>query len=245
MNADKPLLILLHGAGLTTSSWLPQVEALASDSEVVGIDLPAHGQRHRQRFSFEGASAAVAAAIDAAGRTRAVVLGLSLGGYVAMDFAARNPDRVAGLILSGCTIDYSTPRKRFLVTINRVAVALYPKRILAALQARSFRAEYPEYAERIISSGFFLDGFGQALGPLTKRYFPDRLRGFNGPILVLNGEKDKANRVEEARMMSVLPTAELVVLPGAGHICNLDDEDGFNAVVSRFVYRLGSAESPN
>ena len=117
---------------------------------------------------------------------------------------------------------------------------------LAASQWRQTCAvapEYPEYTERIINSGFFPRGFAQALRPLTQRYLPDTLRGFKGPILVVNGEQDQPNRAEEARMMSALPTAELVILPGARHICNLDDPGGFNAVVIRFLRRLGSAES--
>ena len=238
MTSAKPLLILLHGAASTKAMWAPQVAYLKEEADLLTVDLPAHGGRKDEPFSFEAAAAHIADEIDRDGRSQVVLAGLSLGGYVAMDFASRHPNRITGLILSGCAIDYSRGSYPLLTRLNRVAVALYPKWILDRMNAQTIRSEYPQWADQLIAAGFFWSGFAQALGPLTKRYFPDSLGEFSRPILVIAGEKDVRNRKEEERFLKALRTADLVVLAGAGHICNLDDPAGFTEAIRKFLARL-------
>src|SRR5258707_15275013 len=91
-----PAIVFVHGTRLTGSMWAAQQAALAGEFRTIAMDLPAHGSRFADPFTLEGAADALSAAIrdDAGGR--AIVVGLSLGGYVAMALAAREPHRVRG-----------------------------------------------------------------------------------------------------------------------------------------------------
>ncbi len=104
--ADAPAIVFVHGTRVCRTIWTPQIEALGGEFHAIAIDLPAHGRRATEPFSLVAAGDAIAATIreEAAGG-RAIVVGLSLGGYVAMDLAARHPDLVRGLVICGATAE--------------------------------------------------------------------------------------------------------------------------------------------
>ena len=235
MSTTKPLLVLLHGAAGTHAMWAPQARGLADVIEVTTLDLPAHGARASEPFSFDSAAHAVSDVIDQDGRDDVYLGGLSLGGYVAMDWAARFPRRLSGLILSGCTIDYSRGSYPFIARANRVALKIYPKRLLDRLNSAAIRRTYPSWSEEIVAAGFYWSGYAQALGPLGRKYFPDGLRSFTRPVLLITGEEDRRNRREEQRFLRTVVRCESIVLLGAGHLCSLDDPEAFNAAVRRFI----------
>ena len=98
--------MFLHGTRLTRAQWLPQLRRLSDRYRCIAVDLPGHGARRGEPFTMAGASDAVVAAIEAeAPAGRAVIVGLSLGGYVAIETAERCPERVAGLVLAGCSAE--------------------------------------------------------------------------------------------------------------------------------------------
>src|SRR5258706_5058190 len=98
---SRPTIVLLHGTRLTSAQWGPQVAALRDEFDCLALDLPGHGTRMTDPFSLAGAADSVADAIAAHGGGRAIVVGLSLGGCVAMDLAARWPARVSRVVLAG------------------------------------------------------------------------------------------------------------------------------------------------
>ncbi len=103
---DAPAIVFVHGTRLTGSMWVAQQLALAGTYRTIALDLPGHGRRADTPFTLEGAADVVAETITThAPGGRAVVVGLSLGGYVAMALAAREPERVRGLVLSGATAE--------------------------------------------------------------------------------------------------------------------------------------------
>ena len=119
-----PAIVFLHGTRLSRAAWTPQLDGLADEFRVIALDLPGHGSRAGEPFTLEAAAALVAATIrDEAADGRAVVVGLSLGGYVAMALAARDPGCVRGLVLAGATAE-------------PVGVRSIPYRALAAVMDR-------------------------------------------------------------------------------------------------------------
>src|SRR6187401_2400513 len=101
-----PSIIFVHSTRLTGAMWAAQQAELAGEFRTIAVDLPAHGARAAEAFTLDGAADVLAAAIrDHATGGRAVVVGLSLGGYVAMALAAREPALVRGLVLSGATAE--------------------------------------------------------------------------------------------------------------------------------------------
>jgi pimeloyl-ACP methyl ester carboxylesterase len=100
---DGQPIVLLHGIGVTRKQWLPQMRDLVDEFRLIAPDLPGHGTLKERGFTLDAAATHAAAVIDAYADGRALVVGLSLGGYVAMRLAARSPEKVAGLVLTGCS----------------------------------------------------------------------------------------------------------------------------------------------
>ena len=101
---DAPGIVFLHGTRLTRAQWWPQLRRLAGAYRCVAVDLPGHGVLADRPFTIEAATDLVRAAIEAEIPSgRAVIVGLSLGGYVAIDTAEAYPEVVAGLVLAGCS----------------------------------------------------------------------------------------------------------------------------------------------
>ena len=96
-------VVFVHGLRTSRTMWRAQVAAVeALGHAAVAIDLPGHGRRRGERFTWGGAIDAVARGVDDVGG-RALVVGLSLGGYVGIAHAARDPGQVAGLVAAGCS----------------------------------------------------------------------------------------------------------------------------------------------
>jgi pimeloyl-ACP methyl ester carboxylesterase len=105
--ATAPAIVFLHCTAANRKLWLPQMERLADQFHVIAPDLPGHGALAEQPFRLDTACQYVGDVIDRIARRTALVVGLSLGGYVAMELARQTPGRVAGLVLSGCIADFS------------------------------------------------------------------------------------------------------------------------------------------
>jgi pimeloyl-ACP methyl ester carboxylesterase len=105
-SADAPALILVHGSVVTLKMWLPRLRGLSDTYRVIAPDLPGHGVLAHVPFTFAAAVRMLAELIDREAQGRALVAGLSLGGYIAIEPANCHPDQVAGLVLSGCSLNF-------------------------------------------------------------------------------------------------------------------------------------------
>ena len=139
---DGPLIVLIHGTRLTRVSWRGIVSRLEDRHRCVSVDLPGHGDLADRPFSLDAAAAIVEAAIDDAGAGPAILVGLSLGGYVAMTVAARSPDRVRGLVLAGSSAEPSGVTGRAFRLFAWALIAA-PERLLDGLNSWMFRRRYP------------------------------------------------------------------------------------------------------
>ena len=118
---EGPPIVFLHSTRLTRGMWAAQMGQLSDTYKVIAPDLPGHGVRADEPFTLDSAADLVARVIDEAASGRAVVVGLSLGGYVAMHLAARSPDRVRGLVLAGASAEpagiRSAPYREYAIAI--------------------------------------------------------------------------------------------------------------------------------
>ena len=239
---DAPAIVFLHGTRLTRAAWAPQVERLADAFRVIAVDLPGHGTRAAEPFTLDLAATAVADAIRAnATGAKAVVVGLSLGGYVAMHLAAREPALVRGLVLAGATAE---PVGLRTLAYRTLAVILdtFDGPALDRLNAWFFRARYPPaIAEPIVAGGFWSRGGAVALRDLFGRRFIPRLAAYPGPTLILNGEWDLLFRLSAGAFATAARDARRVRLAGALHLSNLDRPDAFSDAVRRFAQSLGDS----
>jgi pimeloyl-ACP methyl ester carboxylesterase len=146
-----PAIVFVHGTRLTGSMWAGQQAALADGFRTIAMDLPAHGALAGEPFTLDTAADALSGVIRDHAGGRAIVVGLSLGGYVGMVLAAREPGRVRGLVLCGATGEpvglRSLPYLALAAAMDGV-----PEATLLRLNARYFRLRYPPaIAEPIIA----------------------------------------------------------------------------------------------
>lgn len=235
---DGPPIVFVHGTRLSRTMWRAQMDDLRDTYRVVALDLPGHGRLADRPFTVRGAADEVADAIETAAGGHAVVVGLSLGGYVAMDLAARRPELIRGLVLSGATTEpvgaLATPYLALAWVMDR-----FDRPALEALDAWFFRARFsPAIAEPIIAGGFWSAGGAQALRALVGERFIPRLAGYPGSTLILNGEWDVLFRLKAGTFARAAQDARRVRLRGATHLANLDRPAAFSLAVRRFVEGL-------
>jgi pimeloyl-ACP methyl ester carboxylesterase len=240
--AASPAIVFVHGTRLTRAAWAAQLDDLGGEFRAIAVDLPGHGSRAGEPFSLEGAADVVAAAIrTGATDGRAIVVGLSLGGYVAMILAAREPELVRGLVLAGATAEPIGIR-----SVGFLALAAALDRLdgpaLSRLNGWFFRTRYPPAtAGPIIAGGFWARGGATALRALVGQRFMPRLATYPGPTLILNGEWDLPFRLSSGSFAGAARDARRVRLAGALHLSNLDRPAAFNHAIREFARSVGGA----
>lgn len=239
-----PAIVFVHGTRLTGSMWTAQVTALADTFRCVTVDLPGHGALADRTFTLDLAADVVAQAVRQTTDGRAVVVGLSLGGYTAMHLASRRPDLVRGLVLSGASAEPVGWRAApFLALAAAMEVLDGPR--LDALNAWFFRTRFPPaIAEPIIAGGFWSAGGATALRALVGERFAPRLAAFPGPTLLLNGSLDVVFRLSAGSFARAARDPRRVRLAGATHLANLDRPAGFSQAIRSFVATLEEGGRP-
>ena len=232
-------IVFLHGTRLTGASWATQVAALGNAFHCLTPDLPGHGDAERVPFTLEAATTRIVELIEReAHGGRAVLVGLSLGGYVAMAVAARRPELVSGVAISGATAEpVGLPALAFrgLATIFSVV----PEVILERVNRWFFGWRFPPaVAEPILADGFSFAGGAVAVRSLVGQRFRPLLAAYPGPSLLINGEFDLFFRPAERAFADVAADPRRVLIPKATHLANLDQPARFTAAIGRFARDL-------
>lgn len=237
-SADGPPIVFVHATRLTRGMWAPQVARLADTYRIITLDLPGHGVRGHEPFTLDSAADVVAQAIDEAADGRAIVVGLSLGGYVAMHVAARTPVRVRGLVIAGATAE---PVGLRALPFHALAIILstFDGHGIDALNRWFFGARFePAIAGPIIRGGFWPSGGAEALRSLIGHRFKPSLAAYDGPCLLLNGSWDVTFRLDQRGFAAAARDARSLRLAGALHLSNLERPDEFSTAVRRFAEGL-------
>lgn len=238
---NAPTVVLVHGAGISRKLWSPQFDALSDTYRMLAPDLPGHGDRTGEPFEFEGAVDTVDAILHALSADCVVLVGQSLGGYVAIEVAARNPDLVSGLVLSGSSADYRGAlgvRTAISSTLfrlgakSRVVTDRFERNTAKRLRSRPIPTRT---VDEILSAGVSLDAWGQSGLALLGRDFPSRLAAYDGPVLLVNGENDRINRPAALRRSAETGAVTPVVIRDAGHTVSLERPETYANVVREFV----------
>lgn len=245
-------LLFLHAFPLSSRMWDGQLAAFSATHRCLALDFA----------GFGGSASAVTAGeisrmedladqartlLDHAAAERAVVCGLSMGGYAALAFAAAAPERLAGLILADTRAgaDNEEGRKGRLGMAERVskegtgflAEAMVPK--LLGATTRAERPQVVSWVSQEIAAAT-PEGVAAAQRGMAER--PDRfaiLAKLTVPTLALAGEEDELTPPDESRRMAAAVAASnLVILPHAGHLSNLETPEAWNGAVARFLREM-------
>ena len=255
-------LVLLHGFPLDHRMWLDVTDLLAGDRTVLAPDLPGFGRSpsgpdvadglgvDRTVPSVDVMGDGVAATLRAAGVSRAVVAGLSMGGYAAMSVVERHPDLVAGLGLidTKSTADDEAARAKRLAVADTVMGEM---RVDAVFGMRTSvlgvtnRVARPDLVERI--ERWIRDQGPHAVAWAQRAMAarPDRteaLRAYQGPSVVVVGDEDELAPVPAAQhMVDALADPELVVVRGAGHMTSNESPEPVAAALTELLRRADPA----
>lgn len=237
---NGPALLLTHGFAASRLMWRPQLEDLAADYRVVAWDMRGHAGTDSpdqpEDYSEEATLADMRALLCHLGIARAVVGGLSLGGYMSLAFYGRYPEMVRGLVLCDTGPGYRNPEARaeWNAMAERYAVGL-ENRGLASL------AESPEVAQAAAMHRSAA-GLAHAARGMLKQFdsrIIEMLPSIRVPTLVIVGERDRPFLTASDYMAAKIPGAKKVVLAGAGHASNLDRPVEFNRALREFLQGLG------
>jgi len=237
-----PPLVLLHGAAADSRIWRPQL-ALADEFTVVAWDEPGAGRSSDlpAGFGLPDYADCLAALIEAVALGPAHVAGLSWGGTVALELYRRRPELVATLIMIDTYAGWrgSLPQEE---VEDRLDGA---RRILAApadefdptlpgLFAGDPPAEFVRLLEEIAGT-VRPESLGAQLAVMAEADERDVLPRIAVPALLIWGELDVRSPLRVARQLEqAIPDTELVVIPGAGHVCNLERPEQVNEAVREF-----------
>ncbi len=239
-------VVLVHGyVSDGPSTWRPQLDALADDFDVIAVDLPGAGGSDDppESFGIPGFADALAGFIAALGLPKPPhIVGLSFGGAVVIEFCRRHQDAASTITLVGSYAGWagSLPQAEVDRRLDQALELsrLTPGELVETLLPTMFAASAPagvvdEYAKSLRS--FHPAGL-RAMARACTEDLTDVLASIRVPTLLIYGEGDtRAPTGVAADLHRSIPRSELVHLPGAGHVCNVDAVEPFNAALRRFL----------
>lgn len=244
-------LVLLHAFPLSADQWLPQLHRVPQGWRFIAPDLrgfrgagPAFEDPGADKLSIEDYADDVLALLTHLEIERAVVGGVSMGGYVAFGLLRRARGRVAGLVLSNTraaadTADARAGRERMIRLATDEGPAGIAREMLPRLLGETTTKWQPDLVEavrRLVMMNS-TQGIVAALGALRDR--PDStalLSSLVIPTLIIAGAEDAVVPVPEAEAMHrAIPGSSLVVLPSAGHLSNLEDTYGWRKALDAWL----------
>jgi 3-oxoadipate enol-lactonase len=246
-----PLVLFLHGLGTTRTGFDPQLEELAVRYRCVAWDMPGYGASPPPAggLSFPRLADAVAALIEALGERRAHIAGLSMGGQIALHTALRHPGCVRSLALLDSSpafgLDGTDPEAWKRLRLDALDAGETPAS-MAEPVLRSIMA--PDVTPGAVAAAvasmarISADGLRAAVEFLPAHDVRDRLGEIAAPALVLVGEHDEETPLSYAEALAAgIPRARLQIIPGAGHVSNLEAPGAVNIALGEHLDAVEAA----
>ncbi len=244
-------VVLLHPMSTNRYFWTHQIFAFARERRVVVVDHRGHGLSDRPAggYGVGEMAADVRAVLDHAGVDRAVLVGCSLGGMIALQTALDAPDRVRAMAIvsSGTRLAPRVPAAVLQAYVERFDDAFeYMLRGSTSARTKRERAEACAYLGDVcrVRDNFTSDVFLASLADADGVFhwdIADRLEGIRQPALVIAGQEDEAMPLDATRLLAAtIPGARLKVIPEVGHYYPLERPADFNADLGAFLHGIGA-----
>ena len=235
---NERTIIFIHGTRVTRKMWLPQMKALSDTYRVVAPDLPGHGSKDEERFTLKGCVEYISELIDELTFGKALVVGISSGGYIVSEFAYRCPEKTTGAVLAGASAVPKGP-----LTIPHKVIGILTRNIstdwMIRHDTKKWREKYPpDISEPIIEAGFYHYAVKDVIDEIVGIDFLEELKSYKKPLLIINGENDIAFRRDQELYNETIENSELIIIEGIGHVCNLVAPEEFNSHLRRFADSL-------
>ena len=249
VRGDGPAVLLVHGYPLDRTLWAPQMGSLEGH-RLIAPDLRGLGLSDAPDLGYSMPTYAddLAALLEAMQVDEVVLVGLSMGGYVAFEFLRRHRERVRALVLFDTRADADAPdvrraRDQQASLAREQGAAAIVEQMLPRMLAPGASRSMPHVVERV--RGMMLaapvSGIAGALAAMRDRSDSTALLATleDLPTMIVVGEEDVMTPVDMARAMaSALPGARLEVVPNAGHLPPLEAPAAVNALLADFLKSL-------
>lgn len=253
---NGPLVIFLHGIGGSSLNWTAQLTALSPYYHAVAWDMRGYGmsEDYDGPFLLDDVTDDLRQVLDTFTGDSAHLVGLSMGGMIAVEFYRRFPDRVASLLLcntnAGLGGDYTPEQKAEFIRLRKTPLVNGKKiediipDILPALLGKS---PSQEAIHNITSSLRLLrpDPYIKAIEAIMDFDCTDVLEHVTVPVQLIAGNEDNVTPAQTmATMCSHISGAQLTVIEQAGHLSNLEQPDEFNQILLEFIASVTRSAPP-
>ncbi len=249
-HTEAPWVVMLHGAGGSSEVWYRQVGDFSRHYNLLLIDLVGHGESSvlqilNKHFNFETAAEQVMEVVDHLNIRKAHYMGLSLGSIVVRVLAELHPERVESMVLAGAVTELSW-ESRVLLRVADCTKHIVPYRLLKWFIAKAIIPQrryghsmqlFLRNAKRLSFENFLRWlTLGDQLNSRIKRLFAEHIAI---PTLYLMGQDDYLF-LPQVQLVAAQAGqwASMVIVPEAGHVCNVDNKRFFNRVSLEFLRRL-------
>jgi len=241
-------IVLIHGYPFNRSLWADQVTALVDRYRVLTLDLRGHGETEASAgtSTMKLMAQDVSALMDELRIDRAVVGGLSMGGYVALAFYQLFPHRVEKLLLADTraqadTKEAKVTRAEQVEQILAEGMAGIVNAMLPKLLSPETVSKRPEIVKRLREMMMHTNPEGAAAalrGMAEREDQTERLSQVNVPTLIVVGKEDPITPVADSeKMHDGIAGSQLVVIENASHVSNIEQPEQFNRALQEFLSR--------
>jgi 3-oxoadipate enol-lactonase len=246
-----PVVLMVHGTPFNKGIWDLQVEALKSNYRVIAYDLRGHGgttcEGAEKPLSIDLFTEDLVAFMDVLGIQKAILCGISLGGYIALDAIEKHPERFNALVLAATQCGIDSPevmaeRSRLIALLDKGGMDAYADEAMKHWFApNSFTTRKEEVrAVRNMALATHADAVRNTLHALSaRRETCGNLWSIPCPALILTGKEDVITPPEAAAFMREnISGSSLHLIEYAGHLANLENTHEFNSLLRRFVDKV-------
>ncbi|KAB8139783.1 alpha/beta fold hydrolase [Chloroflexia bacterium SDU3-3] len=236
-------LLLIHALPMGSAMWEAQIEALAPYVRVIAPDLPGFGKSARaEGIDMAGYADTMVGLLDQLGVEKAAVCGLSLGGYVALAMLRAHPQRLRTLIFANSRVPADSEEAKAKRAEN-IALTLadgpdaLADRMLPTLLSPAAPDALKAHVRSIIATNP-REGLADAIRAIAGRPdSSDLLADIQVPTLLIGGEHDTiATEAELQELSTHIAESHVAVLPGAGHLSNMEQPEAFSTVLQWFLH---------
>jgi 3-oxoadipate enol-lactonase len=239
-------IVFIHGFPFSQEMWTPQMPMLPNEIRAIAYDVRGHGRSDvgDGQFTIEHFVDDLIALLDHLAIEKAVLCGLSMGGYIALRAIEKNPERINGLVLCDTKSDPDTNdakinRAATMKTIKTFGVRAFAEDFVKSIfWENTFRndPETIEFIKDIIHRNSPLGICGTLLALASRTDTTLMLPSIDIPTCIIVGEHDKLTPPAVAQEMhKTIGGSELHVLPNAAHMCNLENSRDFNERITTFL----------
>ncbi|MBB4826087.1 2-succinyl-6-hydroxy-2,4-cyclohexadiene-1-carboxylate synthase [Sporosarcina luteola] len=253
VHPGKPDIVFLHGFTGSTLTWRDTMKSLKDDFSVYAVDLIGHGKTSVplafSRYSMEEQVADLHCLFEKLGLSRFVLVGYSMGGRLALGYAAQHPDNIGALILESASPGLQKEEERLARQTSDASLAerivkegmvcfidyweniplFHSQKTLPLEKQRAIRKERMNQTQIGLANS--LQGFGTGSQPS----YWEVLNKLEVPVLLVTGELDTKFVTIAREMKKELPNASQVIVPQAGHAIHVEKPELFVTIVKEYL----------